>query len=153
MIEALLALTTWKFVTYVDPMDDTRTYVAQIGRQGGELLEVQCGSATGGKLMVGVSTGKRLYVSDMPRVSNYSERVRFDDRPAITVRFHYIDDQALASGKEAELFLAEMATARRVQVELSNHRNESVIVSFPVAGATEPVTKVRNACFGPRSTK
>lgn len=145
-----LAQSAFSFGVYHDPIDDGATYIAIIGEEAGVSLSVECGALTDGKMAVSIKPGRRLYRADFPGLATYQDRVRFDQEPATTVGLHYQGSEAFAVDKDASQFIVKMEQSSRVTVELTGSRNETFTVSFPLAGATDSIAKVKQACSAKR---
>lgn len=147
---AALAQSAFSFVIYHDPMDDGATYIAMVGEAAGANLSVQCGALTNGKMAVSIQPGRRLYRADFPGLATYSDRARFDQRPAITVGLHYQGREAFAIDRDAAEFIAEIEKSERVTIEMTDARNETFTASFPLAGAADSIARVKAACSAKR---
>jgi hypothetical protein len=148
---AALSQIAFGFGTYRDPMDDTETYMAQVGSERGPLLSVECGALTDGKMMVRVLAGRRLYSSgQFPGLAAYQDRVRFDQRPAATFGFHYIKEEAFLKGRDATRFISEVRASQSVTIEFTSYASGQFTVTLPLVNAAESIEKVEAKCFAKR---
>lgn len=129
-----------------DRFDDKKTYVAQMGNGSGVSLRVECGALTDNKMAVRITADRYLYSNGFRGVARYPDRVRFDERPAMEIGFHYIDKDAIATGVDALDFISYLKRSKVVAVELTDYRNDEFYISFPISNAAESIGEVETSC-------
>lgn len=146
LLSVMLAAASFAYSVARDPIDDSETHIVRATNSGGASISVECGPGTLGKPAVIVDAGRPLWRSPVGNMADYRERVRFDQDVPGEARFIYNQGVAYLVDRHAIGFIQQMKTHSSVSLEVTDNRNQKLMLTVNLAGARESLDEFGRHC-------